>query len=150
MKSSKRQLASMVFLVAALACLVAFHLLPLYVGGLKGWYFWVRIFDNFRYGRHLDYRGVVWVASFCNLSFLTVVSPLMKNVWPKSRWAWWSATIFSGVAAAAFAGLCIVSATMDQVRFEFGVWCLVTAPVLNFIGLLLAYPEGAPSRDQFT
>ena len=80
----------------------------------------------------------IGLASFLNFSLLIVVSPILKNVWPKSRLAWWGAVIFSGLAAAGFWAMLYQGTGFNP---DLGGWCLLLAPVLNFIGLLLARPQ---------
>ncbi|MEO7340988.1 MAG: hypothetical protein ABI073_08935 [Luteolibacter sp.] len=85
----------------------------------------------------MDPKEAVILASFLNFSFLIVVSPFLKNVWPKSRLAWWGAVIFSGSAAVVFWLMYFLSVA-DSGHLGVGGCGLMAAPVFNFIGLLLA------------
>lgn len=147
MENSKQQLVSMGFLIAALSSFVAFHLLLGFGNEERGWHVWPDLWRVVQDPKSLDAKNAVIWASFLNFSLLIVVSPFLKNVWPKSLWAWWGAVIFSGLAGAAFWVMYFVTDFISGASPPgVGGWCLMTAPIFNFVGLLLAR-GGSPEHD---
>ena len=145
MENKNRQLVSMAFLIAALLMFAAFHFLPGFSSTKGGWVIWPQIGELILHPKTLSGLGwqeAIIVAAFLNFSFLIVVSPFLKNVWPKSRWAWGGAVIFSGLSTVAFLGVYLMIAFDDErTPPGDGGWCLLLAPAANFIGLLIAKPE---------
>lgn len=144
MGNKNRQHVSTVILTAALLMFAGFHFLPGLNSKTGGWEIWPQIGDLIIHPSRLQHMGgqeATIVAAFLNFSFLIVVSPFLKSVWPKSRWAWGGATIFSGLSAAAFLFVYLVE-TADDTDQSLGPggWCLLVAPFMNFIGLLIAKP----------
>gem|GEM_PF-5355185 len=62
---------------------------------------WPELWNSAKYPKSMIPEIAVFYALFLNFSFLVIVSPFMKNVWPKSLWAWWGGVIVSGLASAA-------------------------------------------------
>jgi hypothetical protein len=143
MKSDRQRILSMAFLIAALGLFVAFHFLPGFGQPECGWNVW---HDVWRELRHMNFTfsgsgsaGTFVLVSFLNFSLLIVGAPFLKSVWPKSRLAWCLAVSFSGLAAGGFLAMYCVSGSTSKPGA--GGWCLLLAPVLNFVGLLLARPQ---------
>jgi hypothetical protein len=137
-----RGILSMVFLIAALGLFVAFNILPSYGGWKGGWRIWPELcedlWDNPQFLLR-EPKQCIAIASVLCFSLLIVVSPFLKDVWPKSRLAWWTAVIFSGLTSGT---IWVIHCTNDSEQtLSLGLWCLFLAPVLNFIGLLLARPQ---------
>ncbi len=142
-----KQRLSMAFLIAALGLFVAFHFLPDVTGREWGWRFWPRVWKDIQNPKHLVSVDAIFSACFLNLSLLIFVSPFLREVFRKSLWAWWSALIISGLIAAACwfviaMRLWVYFATDSYSPFAGGLNCLTVAPILNFVGLLLARPNG--------
>lgn len=148
MENKNRQLGSMAFLTAALLMFAAFHFLPGFSSKKGGWVIWPQIGELILHPTTLSGMGwqeAIIVAAFLNFSFLIMVSPFLKSVWPKSRWAWGGAVIFSGLSAVAFLGIYLTIAFDDGTTPPGeGGWCLLLAPAVNFMGLLIARPEFRP------
>ncbi|MES2922118.1 MAG: hypothetical protein V4819_11255 [Verrucomicrobiota bacterium] len=146
MKIGRQRILSMAFLITALGLFTAMHFLPVdRSDDERGWLMWKLIWVVIWLARKypgFDYLGLaVGLFSFLTLSLLIVASPFLGNVWVKSLLAWSVVVIFSGVAAA---GFCFWVLGLDGIstgNLRFGGWCLLIAPVLNFIGLLLARPK---------
>ena len=133
---TKRQMASMAFLLVALALFVAFHFLPFHGRYDKGWTVWTGIWEIVSDRILPKGPDIVATTAFINFSMMIVVSPFLKNVWPKSRLAWWVAVVFSGLTGAAIWMVFLIYGRISDLRFA--EWCLLFAPLMNFIGLLLA------------
>lgn len=126
------------FLVTALLLFVAFNLLP----GFKetaGWTVWPDLWNQAQDLKSWDARGAVMIAAFLSFSFLILVSPFLGSVWRKSRWALGGTLIFSGLSGGAFWLMyCIgIMGDHDVASPAAGGWCLLAAPLFNFLGLLL-------------
>ena len=91
--------------------------------------------------------GWVAIASFLTASLLIVVSPFLGWVWIKSKMAWLPTVIFGGLSAASFSVAILFGRSSDEHRIGWGLYLLMTAPVLNFIGILFAR-IGAPQLDK--
>lgn len=140
-ENRNRQLASKTLLIAALGLFAAWHFLPSVNsmrGPRPGWHFWPKLWCDLQDPLHLV-NGVedgIVLAAFLNFTLLITISPFLTKVLAKSRLAWWFATICSGMAEAGLWGLLLVS--NPEFPLLAGVWCLLFAPLLNFLGLLLA------------
>lgn len=128
-------------LVAALVLFVAFHFLP----GFQekaGWVVWHQLFELLSMllespdSSFLEPTGAVAIASFLTFSLLIVTSPFLTEVWRKSRLAWWFAMSFSGLTTVGFSAMILLENSNSNL--EAGGWCLLVAPWLNFMGLILA------------
>ena len=148
MRISVWQLISKVFLFAAIAAFVAFHFIRDREQNDAGWKIWTELWDVVQ-----DPSGVVepmdWIAiaSFLTASLLIVASPFLGRVWIKSKMAWLPTVIVGGLSAASFSVAILVGRSSDEHRIGWGLYLLMTAPVLNFIGLLFAR-SGAPLLDK--
>lgn len=142
MKYDWRGILSMTFLITALLLFVAFNILPSIHDSKGGWRIWPELCEEMWDHSQFLFREpkiCIELASFLCISLLIVVCPFFKNVWSKSRMTWRMAVIFSGLTAAVFWGLFCIHGFNPSPRL--GLWCLLFAPVLNFIGLLLARPQ---------
>lgn len=134
-----RRILSMTLLLAALGMFVAFHFLttltdPDYTK--KGWKVWTELYDLLRNPENLDPWIGIAVSSFLMFTLLISGTPFLSIVWQRSRMVWGMVTVFSGLSAACFALRLVV---LDGVGdLALGGWFAVTAPFLNFLGLLLA------------
>lgn len=132
----------MMFLIAALVLFVAYNILPDQGGRDVGWHIWPELWKDMLHDPQSFFRdsklGII-ISSFLCFSLIIVVSPFLKNVWPKSRLAWWGVMAFSGLTSVGFWGVFCVKSSNQSLGT--GLWCLLFAPVLNFIGLLLARPQ---------
>lgn len=137
-----RSLLSLVFLVAAFLLFVAFHWLPGFQES-AGWTVWPELWGQAQDLKSLDAQNSVVIAAFLSFSFLIIVSPFLGGVWRKSGWALWGTLVFSGLSGAAFWLMYCASISDDHSTFppEAGGWCLLTAPLFNFVGLFLAGPK---------
>jgi len=131
------QILSKVLLFAALIAFGAFHFLP-QAGetGERGWNVWGYFWELLLNPEGVDdaLQGVI-LAAFLTTSVLIVASPFLGVVWLRSKLAWWICMVFSGIAAGSFWIGIVIYGTDD---FGPGDWCLMAAPTLNFLGLLLA------------
>lgn len=133
---------SLALLIAALLVFGAFHFLPGFETENKGWNAWVDLWHLMSSPEELaEPLLAVAVASFLTFTLLIAASPFLGNVWLKSRFAWWLAVIFSGLAAAGFWIGVFGDGGLDPNPGP-GGWCLLTAPMLNFAGLLMARRNG--------
>lgn len=148
MRISVWQLLSKAFMVAAIVAFVAFHFVRHPDQNNKaGWTIWKELWDVALHPSGMNEPlGWVAIASFLTASLLIVVSPFLGRVWIKSMTAWLPAVIFGGISAAGFAGAILISRVAAELPIEWGLCLLMTAPVLNFIGLCLAR-VGAPKPD---
>ncbi len=143
MTRSPRHMLPLVPMGVALALFVAFHFLRVAKNdGETGWMIWVAIVEMLRRPEWIDPLDGIGIASFFMFSLLIVSSPFLIGVWRKSKPAWRLATVFSGLGAAGF-WITVLGqgGTEDLVA---GGWCLMLAPVLNFMGLLLVSRENRP------
>ena len=143
MKFCGNRTLSMAFLIASLGLFVAFHFLPGFGHPESGWRVWQGVWRELR-NMNFTFSGsgsaeTILLVSFLNFSLLIVGAPFLKSVWPKSRLAWCLAVSFSGLAAGGFLVMYCVSGSKSNPGT--GGWCLLFAPVLNFVGLLLARPQ---------
>lgn len=137
-----RSWASLGFLVTALLLFVAYNLLPGFLE-TAGWTVWPDLWNQAQDLKSWDARGAVVVAAFLSFSFLILVSPFLGSVWRKSGWALWGTLIFSGLSGATFWLMyCIgIMGDHDASPPGAGGWCLMAAPLFNFLGLLLVGPR---------
>jgi hypothetical protein len=129
----------MAFFVAAGLLFIAFHFLPL-TGqkNLPGWEVWGFVRDAFEYpfGMLRKPFAAIVVVSFLSFSILITACPFVGSVLEKSRLGWWLAVVFSIAASGGFWGVLLVSG--NDMSCGPGGFCLIMAPLLNFVGLLLA------------
>jgi hypothetical protein len=126
-------------LTSALALFVAFHFLPMEAEfRIPGWRIWPDLVAILLHPNRAGNEPLVWIAiaSFLNFSLLITASPFLGQVWRKSRIAWWLAVIFSGLSAIGIWAFYLTSPTNAPLLLGFGF--ILIAPILNFIGLLLA------------
>lgn len=147
-RSHFRKILSTTLLVAALLCFTAFHFLSCNPdGNNKGWETWRSLWLLITHIPNIFVGPKTLMAYAClmTFSFLILVSPFLGEFWEKSRVAKWFAVSLSGLALAGFWGFVIF---IEPVKLENlltpGVFCLASATLLNFVGLL-AYPQ--VSRD---
>lgn len=134
-------MASLGFLVAASLLMAAFHFLSGF-GEVAGWTVWPELWGLAHDLKSLDAQGSVVIAAFLSFSFLILVSPFLGSIWRKSGWALWGSRVFSGLSGAAFWLMYCVSNTGVGVNPPgAGGWCLLAAPLFNFVGILLAGPK---------
>lgn len=129
----------MTFLITALGMFMAFNILPAFGDGHRGWSLWPVLWSEMLHDPQFifkDTKAGIVITSFLCFSLLIVVSPFLKNVWPKSNLTWWLAVVFSGLTTAGFWSMCWMGGSYKAP--ELGLWCLLFAPGMNFIGLLLA------------
>lgn len=140
-QTGERNIASTTLLIAALVLFVAFHFLP----GFQekaGWVVWHELFESLSMllespgSCFWEPTGAVAIASFLTFSLLIVASPFLTEVWRKSRLAWWFGAIFSGLTSLGFSAMVLMENSNSDL--EAGGWCLLVAPWLNFMGLILA------------
>ena len=149
MRISVWQLLSKAFMVAAIAAFAAFHFIrDPEQNNDAGWKVWKELGDLVQRPSRMDEpMGWVAVASFLTASLLIVASPFLGRVWLKSKMAWLPTVIFGGLSAASFSVAILYGRSEHEGRIGWGLSLLMTAPVLNFIGLLFAR-VGAPQLDK--
>ena len=149
MRISVWQLLSKAFMVAAIAAFVAFHFIrDPEQNNDAGWKVWKGLADLVQHPSGMvEPMGWVAIASFLTASLLIVASPFLGWVWIKSKMAWLPTVIFGGLSAASFSVAILFGRSSDEHRIGWGLYLLMTAPVLNFIGLLFAR-IGAPQLDK--
>lgn len=129
----------MALLLAALGMFVAFHFLPFFGGTSQGFHMWlgVRCLSEDPKLINEEPWFVIGMACFLNIALLIPTSPFLTQVWVKSRLAWWLVTILSGLAVT---GFCLVFFFIypSKAQPNWGGWFMLLAPILNFLGLLLA------------
>ncbi len=143
-------LIALAFAVTALVVFVAFHFLP-WSPLWKGWVVWEDIFGDLADGGLEEPPLVLAAASLLTESLLIVLLPFLLRMTWSSRLLWWTVTLVSGIATCALAGIILYFILLDPyTRAEAGpaVYCLVAAPVLNFISLLFVRRE-APEPHAF-
>lgn len=135
-------------MVAAIAAFAAFHFIrDPESNNIAGWTIWRYLWKFFLHPWKMSHpMGLVAIASFLAISFLIVVSPFLGRVWIKSKMVWLPTVIFGGISAAGFAGAVLIGRSSDERSIGWGLCLLMAAPVLNFIGLLIAR-VGAPKPD---
>lgn len=141
------RLLSITLLLAALLLFATFHFLPVVDQDYPepGWRIWVELWEIFRNPKELaDPSTALGVSSFLMFALLIVVSPFLGAVWKKSRPARAFATTFSGLAAGGFWVMILLDGELHELTM--GGWCLMFAPIVNFVGLLLASSNAPPSR----
>jgi hypothetical protein len=135
-----RMLISWLLLVGAFVVFLAAHGLPAFGEEDRGWSTWVDLWvllgdvDDL-----LDPLLAVGAASFLTFTVLIVVAPFIHWVWRRSRLVWWLATGFSGLAMLGFLTMIRVDHSEGAI-YGAGGWCFMIAPVLNFAGLVAAWP----------
>lgn len=149
MRISVWQLLSNAFMVAAIAAFAAFHFIrDPERNNDAGWKIWKELGDLVQHPWGMvEPMGWVAVASFLTASLLIVASPFLGRVWLNSKIAWLPTVIFGGLSAASFSVALLFGRSSDEHRIGWGLYILMTAPVLNFIGLLFAR-VGAPKLDK--
>ena len=140
-------------MVAAIAAFTAFHFIrhP-EMHDDAGWNIWKEWWDLILNPSGMsDPKGWVACASFLSASLIIVVSPFLGRVWIKSKMAWLPTVISSGIAAVGFTGAILFGRTAHDPPIGWGLILLMVAPVLNFIGLLLARAGASPpDKSQWT
>jgi hypothetical protein len=131
-------------MIAAMILFAAFHFLPAEKDSDEtGWVIWQAVFLILRHSADLDALAGIGLASFLMFSVLIVSSPFLIGVWRKSKLALGLAAAFSGLGTFGF--WIMVLCQGGEENFPLGFWCLMHAPLLNFLGLLLAIPRSADS-----
>lgn len=104
MGKPNRQMVSMALLIAALVLFVAFHFLPHYTQGARGFHMWLGVKNVLRNSTFITEEPffVMGLACFFDIALLTVISPFLIQVWSKSCPAWWLATISSGLGGVGY------------------------------------------------
>jgi|688.fasta_scaffold269585_3 hypothetical protein len=134
-----RMLISWLLLVGAFVVFLAAHGLPSF-GNDRGWWVWEGILVFLRSSDPLNDPLVsVGTASFLTFTVLILVAPFIHWVWRRSRLVWWLATGFSGLAMLGFLTM-IGKFHSEETTYNPGAWCFMIAPVLNFAGLVAAWP----------
>ena len=143
------QLLSKAFMVAAIAAFVAFHFIrDPEQSNDAGWKVWKELGDLVLHPSGMDEpMGWVAIASFLTASLLIVVSPFLGAVWLKSKMAWLPTVIFGGLSAASLSVAILFGRLAEERLIGWGLYVLMTAPILNFIGLLFAR-SGTPQLDK--
>ena len=134
------QLLSKAFMVAAIAAFAAFHFIrnP-EQNDDAGWTIWKELWELVQHPLRMDEPiGWIAVASFLTSSLLIVTSPFLGRVWLKSKMAWLPTVIFGGLSAVGFCVAILIGRSEHEGRLGWGLYLLMAAPVLNFIGLLFA------------
>lgn len=146
MRISVWQLISKAFMLAAITAFTAFHFIrDPEQNNDAGWRIWKELWNLVQHPlRMVDPKDWVAITSFLTASLLIVVSPFLGSVWIKSKMAWLLMVIFGGVSAAGFSVAILIG--RGEERIGWGLYLLMAAPVLNFIGLLFAR-VGAPKLD---
>ncbi|MEO5917195.1 MAG: hypothetical protein ABIS50_23395 [Luteolibacter sp.] len=137
-------------MAAAIAAFAAFHFIrDPEMNNEAGWNVWKELWDLVRHPSGMNSNPMGWVAisSFLMASLLIVVSPFLGSVWIRSKMAWLPTVIFGGLSAAGFAVAIFIGKSEGEQRIGWGLYLLMAAPFLNFIGLLLAR-VGAPKVDR--
>jgi hypothetical protein len=138
MTKTLRDLLPLVPMTGALAVFGAFHFLPVQMDWDElGWTIWGEVFDVLRNPVGLDPLDGIGLASFLMFSLLIVSSPFLIGVWRKSKLSLRLATIFSGLGTLGFWIMILGQGGADDLVA--GGWCLMIAPVLNFMGLALVF-----------
>jgi hypothetical protein len=140
------QLISKIFMAAAIAAFTAFHFIrDPDQNSDRGWTIWKNLWDLLLNPSSMsEPMGWVAIASFLSASLMIVVSPFLGRVWIKSKMAWLPAVIFSGIAAVGFTIAILLGKADHDQPIGWGMILLMAAPVLNFIGLLLARTGASP------
>jgi hypothetical protein len=143
------QLFSKAFMAAAIVAFAAFHFIrDPEQGDDAGWKVWKELWDLAQHPSGMDEPlGWVAVASFPTSSILIVASPFLARVWIKSKMAWLPTVIFGGLSAVGFSVAILFGRSPGEQPIGWGLYLLMAAPVLNFIGLLLAR-LGTPKPDK--
>jgi hypothetical protein len=129
-------------LIAALACWIGFHLLPIHEP-TRGWETWQSIWVRMTRGPIPNWRGMVFISSFLTLAILVTASPFVTNLLRSSRLCHRLALGGSG-----FALLCLGWITVDYGPHRPALAFLLAAMVLNFSGLIcLRAPRLEPGPD---
>lgn len=137
-------------MVAAIAAFAAFHFIrDPEQNNDAGWNIWKELWDLALHPSRMNNNPLGWVAvaSFLTSSLLIVVSPFLGRVWIKSKMAWLPTAIFGGISAAGLSVAILMGRSSDLHPISWGLYLLMAAPVLNFIGLLFAR-VGAPELDK--
>ena len=134
-----RMLISWLLLVGAFVVLLAAHGLPSF-GNDRGWRVWEETLNFLQSPDPLNDPLVsVGVASFLTFTVLILVAPFIHWVWRRSRLVWWLATGFSGLATLGFLTMLVMEHSEGAI-YGAGGWCFMIAPILNFAGLVAAWP----------
>ena len=143
MTKTPRDLLPLAPMVVAVVLFAAFHFLPVQKEWRElGWGIWPEVYDVLSAPARLDAMNGIGLASFLMFSVLIVSSPFLMPVWRKSKLALVLARVFSGLGMGGFWMMFLVEGDLE--RLASGAWCLMIAPVLNFMGLLLVFRENGP------
>ncbi len=135
-----RMLISWLLLVGAFVVFLAAHGLPAFGEEDRGWSTWVDLWVLLRNPDDLlEPLLAVAVASFLTFTLLILTAPFLQSVWRRSRLVWWLATGFSGLATLGFLTMLVMEHSEGS-TYGSGGWCFMIAPVLNFAGLVAAWP----------
>lgn len=127
-------------LFAALLLFAAFHVSrPVTDDDELGWRIWENIWDYTKTPETLVENPAdgVALASFLAFTLLLVASPFLLPVLRKSRGAWWALMIVSGLAGVGF-WIAIFHDGIGDTEIGMGIWFLLFANTLNFVGLATA------------
>jgi hypothetical protein len=147
-------------LIFALLAFIAFHFLPLVViydvgpGGseesevVTGWQMWPDAWENAKSGgagsSDIAADMISNAALACG-TLLIIAAPFLIPVLRISRITWWILVLMSGLAAMGLSGVTVfyfgLPQPADGALIGAGFYLLVTAQILNFIGLLFIRRE---------
>lgn len=155
-------------LIFALLAFIAFHFLPLVViydvgpGGseesevITGWQMWPDAWENAKSagaGSSDIAADMISNAALACGTLLIIAAPFLIPILRVSRLTWWIVVLMSGLAAMGLSGITVfyfgLPQPADGALIGAGFYLLVTAQILNFIGLLFVRREivPAPSMD---
>jgi hypothetical protein len=117
-------------LIAALACLIGFHLLPVH-GVTRGWEIWKRIWELMTRGSLPPWQSMIAISAFLTIAVLATASPFVTLLLRTSKPCRWLAIGVSGASLLGLGSL-IVEDSPNAPAF----WFLLAAMALNFIGLI--------------
>lgn len=128
-------------LIAALLLFAAFHFSPPVTDDDDwGWRIWEGIWEYTDHPESLVEQpsDAVALASFLAFTLLIVASPFLLPVLRKSRAAWLLLSIVSGLAGVGFWAVIFFGEIGELDDIAVGIWFLLTANALNFVGLATA------------
>ena len=138
-----------VLFCGSLVSLILFNLLPGFLREERGWTIWVSVVEMLQKPTLFrDFRSQIVIASLLPLPVLVTASPFLTEMYFKSRLMWWLATLIAGTSTIVLWVIVFFEGTF--VWPQFGVWCFLAAPALNFAGLLslrFAKRPGGPPRN---